>query len=106
LRGHKHENVIFFYIFFVLFFSPTLKAQQSSQVNVLTWWCYLDKPWVSTYIQEKCHVSLSFDEYYTNDEFWRRWASQKSNYDIIIFEDIFYKQHYGKLAKGFVALQA
>ena len=59
-------------------------------VNMLVWWGYMDKPWIAPYIREKCGVNLSFDEYYTNSEFQKRWSEHKDNYDIIIFEDTFY----------------
>ncbi|MCD6047069.1 MAG: hypothetical protein K0S08_716 [Gammaproteobacteria bacterium] len=66
------------------------KAGDDETVNILTWWGYLDKPWVPPYIKQQCGVNVSFDEYYTNEEFERRWSTNKNNYDIVIFEDTFY----------------
>ncbi len=57
------------------------------QVNVLTWWGYLVNPWVHQMIKDKCHVNISYDEYYSNDEFLRRFSENKNNYNILIFQD-------------------
>jgi len=82
-----------------MFFSEEIKADglpiDVPKVNILTWWGYLDKPWVPAYIRKKCNVDISFDEYYTNDEFQNRWKNQK--YDIIIFEDTFYEVMKGEI---------
>jgi len=59
-------------------------------VNILTWWGYLDYPWEQTDIEKHCHVTISYDEYYSNSEFTRRWSTSPGRYDIIIFEDTMY----------------
>lgn len=59
-------------------------------VNVLTWWGYLDNPEVSNIVRSTCHANISYDEYYSNAEFLRRFSNQKQNYDIIIFSNTIY----------------
>lgn len=59
-------------------------------VNVLTWWGYLDSPWISQQVMQTCKVKLSYDSYNSNDEFLRRWQEKKSDYDVIIFSYTIY----------------
>lgn len=56
-----------------------------STVNILSWWGYLDDAWVQNSISKKCHINISTDEFYSNDEFLRRLHENKDRYDIIIF---------------------
>ncbi len=60
------------------------------EVNILTWWGYLVSPWVQETIMKKCHVKISYDEYYTNDDFMRRFHQYKDLYDILIFPNMDY----------------
>ena len=53
-----------------------------SSVNIISWWNYLDKNTIFE-LQNKCKTSISIDEYYSIDEFLRRFQKQK--YSIIIF---------------------
>lgn len=60
-------------------------------VNVLSWFGYLRSPQINKLVQDHCQVTLSVDEYYSNDEFLRRWKSDKNNYDLIVFANLLYK---------------
>jgi hypothetical protein len=60
-------------------------------VNILSWFGYLRSPQINKLVQDQCHVTLSVDEYYSNDEFLRRWKSDKNNYDLIVFANLLYK---------------
>lgn len=61
------------------------KQASEPYVNVLTWWGYLDSPWISKEVQSHCHAKLSYDSYSTNDEMIRILQSRKKFYDILIF---------------------
>ena len=74
-------------------------AKQLPTVNILTWWDYLNYPWEAKEIQNKCHVKISYDEYYSDTEFARRWKNSAANYDIIIFEDTMYPAIVNKIPK-------
>lgn len=63
---------------------------QKETVNILTWWGYLSYPDIIKQVENQCNVKLSFDEYYSNDEFIRRWESHSELYDIIIFSSTIY----------------
>lgn len=67
-----------------------IKADNGESINILTWWGYLDDPQIKTIVKDKCGVNISFDEYYSNDEFLSRFKQDESNYDIIIFSQIMY----------------
>lgn len=72
---------------------PTIvSAKNSSEpsVNILTWIDTLNNPAIISAAEKKCGVKISYDEYYTNDEFLRRWETQKKYYDAIIFDDAIY----------------
>jgi hypothetical protein len=79
-----------FFCCLILFAAQSVFASQSTTVNILSWWGYLDKPWVSEFLKDKCHTAISFDEYYTNEEFNRRFREYDIDYDIIIFSDTIY----------------
>lgn len=80
-----------FIIFLVLIFSSTLVfSETANQVNILTWWGYLNYPELIARTEQKCNVTISFDQYYSNEEFLRRWDGQKDYYDVIIFSDTIY----------------
>lgn len=71
--------------------SSHLFAQDKPSVNVLTWFGYLKAPEIASLVEQECGVTLSYDEYYSNEEFLRRWKSNKDNYDIIIFANLLYE---------------
>jgi spermidine/putrescine-binding protein len=82
------EKIIFLIALFFIIFSwnTTIIAKQSlPTVNVLTWWGYLGHPEIRKKVQDVCHVDISSDEYYSNEEFLRRFKAGKQEYDIIIF---------------------
>ena len=80
----------FFLLLTSIIIVPTA-AYSKDQVNVLGWWGYLDSEEIQEEIEKKCNVSFSYDEYYSNDEFLRRWNnSKKGDYDIIIFSETIY----------------
>lgn len=68
----------------------TYAKQTKPVVNVLTWWGYLDKPWIKNTVEKACKVTLSIDEFYSNTEFLRRWREGNNRYDAIIFSDTTY----------------
>ncbi len=65
-------------------------SENLPEVNILTWWGYLVSPWVQETIMKQCHVKISFDEFYTNDDFLRRFHEYKNLYDILIFPNMDY----------------
>lgn len=67
-------------------------------VNILTWWDYLDIELIKK-AENKCGAIISYDEYYTNDEFLRRWTNQKENYQVIIFSQTIYNIIKNKLPR-------
>jgi len=74
-----------------LLFSP-ISAQTTSEknkkpyVNILTWWGYLDqsKPQIKQ-IETRCNVNISYDNFYSNEQFINRLYNTNVHYDIIIF---------------------
>lgn len=84
----------FTHLLTMLYFSSVicLAHAATSTVNILTWWGYLDYPWIPSYIQKKCHANISFDEYYDNQNFLERFQENHNLYDIIIFEAPSYKE--------------
>jgi hypothetical protein len=75
------------------------KVNQTPSVNVLSWWGYLDHPEITKAAEAKCGVKISFDQYFSNDEFLRRWEGQKDNYDLIIFSQTIYNAIINKIPK-------
>ena len=76
--------------FKIIFFSlavlaPNIALAKDNKVNILTWWGYLDNKKITDVISKNCKADVSFDEYYSNSEFLRRWKARKSSYDIIIY---------------------
>ncbi len=90
----KRRSCIAMLIVILLSLSSTasyaVKAKQKQTINVLTWWGYLDHPEITKAAESKCGVNISFDQYFSNDEFLRRWEGQKDNYDLIIFSQTIY----------------
>lgn len=80
--------------------SSTFVYAKKPTVNVLTWFGYLRTPEIMTLIDQECHATLSFDEYYSNGEFLRRWRADKDNYDIVIFANLLYKGIQNKVANN------
>lgn len=85
----KKFSAILFGSFFSI--SSNLYSTNKPTVNVLTWFGYLKSPEILKLVDEECGVTLSYDEYYSNEEFLRRWKAQKDNYDILIFANLLYK---------------
>ena len=70
--------------YFVILLIELLFNQNAfSSVNIISWWNYLDKETISK-LEKACNTTVSVDEYYTSDEFIRRFNKQ-NNYSIIIF---------------------
>lgn len=90
LQIHIKNSLVIFLFYFVVNAQSIYATSSNKTVNILTWWGYLDKPWVEPYIRQKCNANISFDEYYTNDEFLRRYNEEYSSYDIIIYADTIY----------------
>jgi len=74
----------------LLFSGLVVASPAKENVNVLTWWAYLDNPEIVSYVEKQCDVKLTFDEYYSNDEFLHRWEAHRDYYDVIIFSDTIY----------------
>jgi spermidine/putrescine-binding protein len=84
------KKIIFLLI--LLLSSPSLaEGAQQKTINILTWWGYLDHPEIIRSVEKACNIKISYDQYYSNDEFLRRWRTQKNSYDIIIFSNTIYK---------------
>src|SRR5262245_4866842 len=71
--------------------STSLFALEKSTVNILSWFGYLGSPEIIQLVEKECNVGLSVDEYYSNEEFIRRWKVQKDEYDVLIFSNLLYK---------------
>jgi hypothetical protein len=83
-------------VFFAcLLITPTLSAATTpgarKTINILTWWGYLDHSNITTGAEKACGVKVSHDNYYSNDEFLRRWRQEKGSYDLVIFSNTIYK---------------
>ena len=59
-------------------------------VNILSWFDYIGFADVANEIENTCHVKISYDGYYSNEDFLRRWNNHNRNYDVIIFSDTIY----------------
>lgn len=81
---------VFFACFFIKASFANVNTVQKT-VNILTWWGYLNDPNMIKSAEKTCHVNISFDQYYSNEEFIRRWREQKSTYNILIFSNTIYK---------------
>lgn len=77
---------IFFMALVLLGSATTFAGQAKQTVNILTWWGYIDgsSP-ITKSIENECNVEISYDEYYSNDEFFQRVFQTDTSYDIIIF---------------------
>lgn len=88
----KLKDILKFSLLLICLFcvdlSFALDDSKVPTVNILTWWGYLDS--TSNQLKEiekKCHVKISYDNYYSNDQFLSRFQNKTSNYDIIIFSE-------------------
>jgi hypothetical protein len=96
-------------VFGVFIFSASAYAQSDPSdpketVNILTWWGYLDCPGLVSMVEKECNVKISYDSYYTNREFLRRWRTQGQIYDIIVFSDTIYDVIKDEIALEFSSL--
>lgn len=76
-----------FIFFILLYFVLNTFALAKEEINILTWWGYLNAPWIKNYIEKNCDVELSIDDYFSNEDFLRRFGSMDANYDIAVFAD-------------------
>lgn len=92
-KKNNQINLIILLIFSFVFVTSNAVAIEKSKtiVNILTWWGYIDDKKIEQQIENECHVKISYDEYYSSNEFLRRWSNQKNNYDVIIFSNTLYK---------------
>lgn len=58
-------------------------AYAKTDVNIISWWGYLNYPDLIQPIEKACNANIYLDEYYSNPEFLRR--LRKSPYDIAIY---------------------
>lgn len=75
----------------LIYSSQVLAKSNQREVNVLTWWGYLDHPNIISGAEKACGVKVSHDNYYSNDEFLRRWHQERASYDLIIFSNTIYE---------------
>lgn len=59
-----------------------ISEKKANAVNIITWYDYLTKDIVND-LEKKCNTKISYDEYYTIDEFLMRFNEQ--SYSIAIF---------------------
>lgn len=88
----KPSSIIFisFITMSLILFSSFLYAAKKHSlrtINILTWWGYFNYPQIINSAEKRCNAKISFDQYYSNEEFLRRWREQKDSYDIIIFSN-------------------
>ena len=76
-----------FYFKVILILLSLLYCNKLYCVNIFSWWGYLDKN-IITKLESQCNTKVYFDEYYSTDEFLRRF--NKDNYSIIIFSSVVY----------------
>lgn len=78
-------------VFLLLFFTFNITSAEevkNKSIIILSWWDYLEfKPERLKDIEQQCHVNIYVDNYYSSDEFLKRFKSSKSQYDILIFSD-------------------
>jgi len=90
----RRKHILSFFLFVSLLLNTCLAAAPNSNgrptINILTWWGYLNGSDIVKLAEKECGVTISFDEYYSNDEFLRRWESQRENYDVLIFSGTIY----------------
>jgi spermidine/putrescine-binding protein len=62
-------------------------------VNILSWFNYLNSPEIVSMIKDKCDVKISYDEYYSSSECFKRLSNIEGfyYYDIIIFPNDIYE---------------
>lgn len=84
-------------ITFAFLLTPFLSFSMNT-VSVLTWWDYLDKPWITKKIKEECHVNLSLQEYKDDNTFLRLFHQYK--YDIAIFESTIFPKINSEFSKN------
>jgi hypothetical protein len=100
------KYILIIYISLMTLVSTNCFAEKEQSVNVITWWGYLDSPEVAQEVKKQCHVNLSHDTYYTNNEFLRRVNTNKTRYDIIIFTQTIYDLVKNQIPKNKVNLAA
>ena len=83
----RSKNILLTSILLIASACYASDVKKVENVNVLVWYGYLDNPEITKIVNEKCHVKMSHDIYYSNDEFLNRYSD---NYDAIIFSDTIY----------------
>jgi hypothetical protein len=75
----------------ILFFTLLLNSAlaQKTDVRIITWWGYLNKNNIIK-IEKECKANISYDEYYSNTEFLRRYTKDSQKYDILIYSNAVY----------------
>ena len=71
--------------------SHTSYSKNNPVVNILTWWDYLNVGDIKKTIENDCKCTISYDEYYSTNDFLKRYANQAAQYDILIFSDSIYQ---------------
>ena len=71
----------------ICLFISILFCKNAFSVNIFSWWGYWDDEIIEK-LEDECNTTISIDEYYSNDEFIRRFDNQK--YSIIVFSSEIY----------------
>ncbi len=77
----------------ILFMSlslPFTANTSPSNINILSWWGYINTKQIKDLAQKKCGVGISIDEYYSSSEMIRRFEKNTSKYDLLIFANTTY----------------
>ncbi|MCL1125847.1 hypothetical protein [Shewanella surugensis] len=87
--------------------SLSIPIQANQGINIITWWGYFT-PELLMPIENKCKVKISYDEFYSNPELFRR--MKKEEYDIAIYGDSvhqyfsrLYPQQYANISQDITA---
>lgn len=80
---------------FLVAFPLTSVYAKGPTVNVITWWGYLNYPELLHPIEQACNATISFDEYYSDQEFLSR--VNKVPYDIAIYSNASLKTFFNQV---------
>lgn len=100
-EGTKGMRKFCFLLLLAIFVIPinALAKLSPQPVNILTWWGYLDQtPNEIQKIEKKCNAHISYDTYYSNDEFLDRFKKHDARYDVIIFSQTILNSVKNKIA--------
>lgn len=85
------KQIKFPYMIYLLIFSVSQNVYALEKVNILSWWGYITNNERES-IKKACKADISIDEYYSNNEFLRRWEPEKHSHNLIIYSYTIYDQ--------------